>query len=52
MKNIHEINKKESSSFKRYANALQMEAENFVNILEVEETLIKKEMMIMYTMMT
>ena len=31
MKNIHEINKKESSSFKRYANALQMEAENFVN---------------------
>ena len=31
IKNIKEINKKESSSFKRYANALQMEAENFVN---------------------
>ena len=31
IKNIKEMNKKESSSFKRYANALQMEAENFVN---------------------
>ena len=31
IKNIKEINKKESSSFKRYANALQVEAEKFVN---------------------
>ena len=31
VKNMQEINKKDSSSFKRIANALQKEAENFVN---------------------